>query len=98
MTVRAIDNPERPPFILALRNEAERTVDSSAGGMDSNLPLGPGRFAAPVASEPGFSFDAEFRVFGARGHHGVTFRPGMVIDAPDELFERSVRFAFGRRC
>lgn len=98
MTMRAIDDAKGPPFILAFRNEAERTVDSAAGGMDSDLALGPGRFTAPVAAEPGFSFDAQFRVLRARRHHRVPFRPGVLVDASDELFEGGVGFAFGGRC
>lgn len=84
MAVRAIDHSEGPPFVLALRNQAEWTVDSSAGGVDSDLALGPGRFAPAVASEPGFSFDAQFGILGARRHDRVPFGPGVLIDAPDE--------------
>ncbi len=94
----AINDPERPCVILALRYDAERTVDSSAGAMDSNLAPRARRFTAPVASEPGFPFDTKFRVLRACGHHGVTFRPSVVVYTPYELFQGGVGFAFGRRC
>lgn len=93
-----IDYSERPPLILTLCDQAERTIDSSAGRMDSDLASGTRRFAAPVASQPGFSFDPEFRVLGACGYHGVTFRAGVVVDTLNEFFKRSMRPTFDGRC
>lgn len=98
MTMRAIDDAKRPSRILEFRNQAERAVDSATGGMDSDLALGPRRFAAPVAAQPGFSFHAQFRDLGARHHDRVPFGPGVLVHAPDEFFEGGVGFAFAGRC